>query len=527
MKVESVVIVGTGSSGWMTAALLSKMCPHLEIAIVEDPDGKPVGVGESTLGHFNLFLKLLDLKDEDWMPACNATYKNSIRFTNFREGKGEKFEYPFTTDWDYRFAPNGINSWSHFALLDPENFPPETFAQMFSDNTFLAEYNRQTRNEDNRLRSFRFDYDTAYHLDADLFGQYLKDNIAIPNGVKVLKGKVTGFQKESVSDPSIRYIILDYESAVFADLYIDCTGFNSMLLEGYMGQEYMSYDKKLANDSAWACRIPYENREEEMHNVTDCHAMKNGWAWNIPLWNRIGTGYCYSSRFCTKEEAKEEFIEHLGERGKEAELFHIDIKHGRRRTAWFKNVVGIGLSYGFLEPLESTGLLTTHENAIWLASVLSQRDGRVTSTDIAGYNYTVEYTIDSFSDFIAMHYAYSMRDDTPYWRYVTNICEYLPEAKSPHTPKHKTLIDWQTDTIAGRNWHQNMNGMVYIAAGMGYKSTASKDLMDADWHHKQWEEGWMDQVKDEFLQYKKDMIEYVKSLPTHYEFLRDEIYKTK
>ena len=88
MKVESVVIVGTGSSGWMTAVFLSKMCPHLEIAIIEDPDGKPVGVGESTLGHFNLFLKLLDLKDEDWMPACNATYKNSIRFTNFREGKG-------------------------------------------------------------------------------------------------------------------------------------------------------------------------------------------------------------------------------------------------------------------------------------------------------------------------------------------------------------------------------------------------------------------------------------------------------
>ena len=94
-------------------------------------------------------------------------------------------------------------------------------------------------------------------------------------------------------------------------------------------------------------------------------------------------------------------------------------------------------------------------------------------------------------------------------------------------PKHKTLIDWQTDTIAGRNWHFNMNGMVYIAAGMGYKSTPTKDLMDADFHHKGWEEDWMDEVRESFLQYKKDVIEYVKSLPTHYEFLRDEIYKTK
>lgn len=527
MKIESVVIVGAGSSGWMTAALLSKVCPHLEIAIVEDPDSKPIGVGESTLGHFNNFLRLLELKDEDWMPACNATYKNSIRFTNFREGKGESFEYPFTNGWDQTFAPHGLNTWSQAALLRPEDFPPETFAEFWTDNTFLAKYNRQTRNEDGRIRNFDFDYDTAYHLDAELFGQYLRDNIAIPNGVKVLTGRVTGYISESTSDPSLRYIILDHESAIFADLYIDCTGFRSLLLEDYMGQSFVPFKDKLVNDKAWATRIPYENREEEMHNVTDCHAMKNGWVWNIPLWNRIGTGYCYSSRFCTPEEAKEEFIEHLGERGKDAELFHIDIRHGKRQRAWVKNVVGIGLSYGFLEPLESTGLLTTHENAINLAFILNQRDGFVTQSDKDGFNYLCDYDIDSFVDFVAMHYAYSMRDDTPYWKHVVGRVQYFDNAMNDTKMKHGTWQDWMCDTVAGHNWFWNHNGIDYIMAGHGYKSTSSKAALMADLHRMKQDTTQIEKASEEFLQYKKDMVEYMKSLPTHYEFLRDEIYKTK
>ena len=302
MKIESVCIVGAGSSGWMAAALLSKLCPHLEIAIVVDESTKPVGVGESTLGHFNKFLQLLELKDEDWMPACNATYKNSIRFTNFREGKGEVFEYPFASYFDQTFAPNGLNTWGQLALIDPENFGPESFAEMFTDNTFLAEYNRCTKDEEGKLRAFDFNYDTAYHLDADLFGKYLRDNVAIPNGVQILEGHVTGYQPNGVNDGSLKYIILDKERAIFADLYIDCTGFRSQILERFASSQAMSYEKKLLNDKAWATKIPYEDKEKEMHNVTDCHAMKNGWVWNIPLWNRIGTGYCYSSKFCTKDE---------------------------------------------------------------------------------------------------------------------------------------------------------------------------------------------------------------------------------
>ena len=526
MKIESVAIVGGGSSGWMTAAALSKLCPQLEIALIEDPDTKTVGVGESTLGHINKFLQLLDLKDEDWMPACNATYKNSIRFTNFREGKGERFEYPFAPGLDGSFfsASDGIATWGKLANKYPEDFPPETFARFVCNNTYLADHNRFTKNEDGKIPNFNPVWDTAYHLDAELFGQYLKEKIALPNGVRHIQGKVTGYQKESTSNHNFKYIILDHETAIFADLYIDCTGFRSLLLGDYMGETFSPFSQKLANDKAMATRIPFENREEEMHNVTDCHAMKNGWVWNIPLWNRIGTGYCYSSRFCSKDEAEAEFREHLGERGKDADIFHIDIKHGKHVRAWANNCVGIGLSYGFVEPLESTGLLTTHENISNLVYLLNQRDGYVTQTERDGFNYVCDHQIEEFSDFVAMHYAYSMRTDTPYWRWCTQINNYMPQPLGPNKQKLSTWEDLSADMIANNKWYPNHNGISYIIAGHGIRPHSYDKLSEVLNQQINMTDDYYEKIREDWLQHDKNMVEYVKTLPTHYEYLRDKIY---
>jgi len=536
MKIKRVCIVGAGSSGWMAAALLSKLCPHLEIAIVEDKNTKSIGVGESTLGHFNRFLQLLELKDEDWMPACHATYKNSIRFTNFREGNGESFEYPFSRKFDDKFAPSGMTTWGQLALLDPHNFGPETFAEMFTDNTFLAKYNRCTYNQDGRLRSFYFKYDTAYHLDADLFGQYLKNKVAIPHGVNVIQGHVTGCQSVSTSDSTLEYIVLDYERKVYADLYIDCTGFKSEILEKFASSQFISYDKRLLNDSAFATQIPYVNKEEEMRNVTDCHAMNNGWVWNIPLWNRIGTGYCYSSKFCTRDEAEVEFRKHLGERGKNAKLSHINIKHGRHTEAWKYNVVGIGLAYGFLEPLESTGLLTTHENLIHLAYTLNMREGYITQVERDNYNCVVSEEIDHLSDFIAIHYAFSKRTDTPYWKEVTQNIHYYPTSTSEWQLKYDSIVNWGKDMYINHSYPHS--GVAYIAAGHGFNPIPSIDFLQFNLSRLESMcefmgkpnprtnsiEG-LNELKEQWLMYRSDVIRYVQSLPTHYQFLKEYIYK--
>ena len=188
MKVKKVAIIGGGSSGWMTAAALIKLCPHLDVELVESANIPTVGVGESTLGHINRYMNLIGLKDEDWMAACNATYKNSIRFTNFRNNNGTHFEYPFAENYDYTLdkSGKGLQAWSILSLFNPETFTPETFAQMFAmSNTMLATHNRQTKNKDGKLRHFDFKQDTAYHMDAIAFGQWLKDNICIPNSTSI------------------------------------------------------------------------------------------------------------------------------------------------------------------------------------------------------------------------------------------------------------------------------------------------------------------------------------------------------
>lgn len=531
MKVKTVTIIGGGSSGWMAAASLAKLCPHIELTVVESPDIKTVGVGESTLGHITKFLDLLGLTDEDWMAECNATYKNSIRFTNFRENDGSSFQYPFSLGFDYTDKPTGINAWSELAAVYPNEFSPDTFAEFYATvNTFLANKNKQTRNKNKRLRHFDFKWDTAYHVDAQLFGQYLKDKIAIPCGTKHILGEVASYSKTDKG--YIDKLFLMDGTILESDLWIDCTGFKSILLEGWMGSKFISFDTHLFNDSAWACRIPYENREKEMHNYTDCHALGNGWVWNIPLWNRIGTGYVYSSKFTSKEAAKQEFIKHLAttgskERAESAEMFHVDMRHGHRENAWVKNVVGVGLSYGFVEPLESTGLLTTHENIIKLVEILNRRNGFVSNTEREGFNFAVENEVIKFRDFVSQHYALSMRDDTRYWEYCTEHHNYCANLRSEYrlaNAQYYTLIG---NITLNRSYDPGFVAGLFIAAGMGVKPVSTKEIA---LHNGNTGIGTLSKadelqyVKRKFEEHRALVSAAVDALPSHYEFLKHEIY---
>jgi len=527
MKVKKVAIIGGGSSGWMTAAALVKLCPHLKVELVESPNIPTVGVGESTLGHINRYMQLIGLKDEDWMSACNATYKNSIRFTNFRKKDGTHFEYPFAAEYDYTFdkVGKGLNTWSILSLFHPDKFPPSTFSEMFAmSNTLLATYNRQTKNENGKLRHFDFRHDTAYHMDAIAFGQWLKDNICIPNGLKLTRANVIG--RDQDKRHNIERLLLDNGQMCYADLFIDCTGFKSMLLEGYMGVPFENFHSHLKNNMAWACRLPYGNdRKEKMHNVTDCQAMPNGWAWHIPLWNRIGTGYVFCKEFIQPKDALEEFKIHLKEMYPTADVDNatfkeIYIKHGRHAVAWQNNVVGIGLAYGFVEPLESTGLLTTHENIIKLCDLLNRRNGYTTKAERDVYNYSVNSDIEGFKEFVSMHYALSERTDTPYWRSVTQNTTYHPDMNNYFKPRLEQYLDVLYPMQQENNWNEYFQGNNYILAGLGIKPASTSKMIEIVGHNKED----YDAIADIFLKEKEQMTEYVKSLPTHYEFLKENIY---
>ena len=529
--INSITIVGGGSSGWMTAAAISKQLPNIKLTLVESPSIPVIGVGESTIGHINQFLHLLGLKDEDWMPHCNATYKTSIKFIDFREAPKEKphtFHYPFGR-FDLIDKPRGVMEWFLYRANNPD-VDPGNFAEFYHDSILMTDAGKLTKNEDRRIRGFNFEADTAYHMDATLFGNYLRDTICLPSGITHLVDTVSGVTQNE--DGSIKEILTENNGALVADLFIDCTGFKSLLLEQTLNVPFISFHDTLLNDSAIATVIPYIDIEKEIENYTSCTAIECGWVWNIPLWNRIGTGYVYSSKFATPEQAEEQFRRHLksnrmvcpdAARADAAEIRHIKIKHGTHARAWEKNVVGVGLANGFIEPLESTGLMLTHEAIIKLVATLTMRNGVVTQFDVDLFNHAFQEQIIGFKHFISQHYALSSRDDTLYWKHVTGEISYSSAMRDFMPEIYNSYPDLAYKQHRSRVYNADMSGIIYIAAGMGYNpmDAIHKQFLDTKYMENP---GYELEVRAVWEQHKEQVTAIINDLPTHYEFLRDNIH---
>lgn len=508
---RKICIVGGGSSGWMTAAALSKKFPKWDITLVESQHSKPLGVGESTLGHFNRYLDCLGIDDKDWMPSCKATYKLSIQFTNWKN-EGDVFQYPFG---DFDYSRGGFLDWYHIHNFFPEQFPDTTFAEFYNPVSYLAAANKMC-DEDPYFPNFSKQWSAAYHFDADQFGQWLRKNLCL--NVTHHYADISG---ASLNDKGeIAYLLDDEGYQYHADYFIDCTGFKSAILEGYMGVPFISFEDDLPNDSAVAARIPYTNRREQMSNTTDGYALGNGWVWTIPTWDRIGTGYVYSSKFCSQEQAEKEFRDHVKWDG---EVKHIKFRHGKHKFGWHKNVIGIGLSYGFLEPLESTGLFTTHENILRLVDTFERRNGKITQIDIDGYNHAVSYELEAMKEFVYMHYYLSPRDDTPYWRYYTERSPLTYEEMYDKVVRSPRLYQEFIHNFNIANAPKDLGGLVYIAAGLGYHPLTATDSIHTR-NRREYPQAEIESAARQFEKYKTSLERHVAKLPSHYDYLVKNIY---
>ena len=302
MQIRNVLIVGGGTAGWMTATALLQLCPHIQVSLIESKDQPIIGVGESTLGQINDFFALLDLTDEEWMKETGSTYKSNIRFTDFYK-KGETWDYPFGKSTIVNDLPHGWMSWFALNIEKPEKFTRDTFARSMNIIGHLAYANKLTRCD-----KFPFDHDTAYHMDAVKFGQWLRDNRC--QEVNHMYGHITGCVKDEHGNIAVLYA---RNKELKYDLYIDCTGFNSVLLEGLMKVPFKSFHVNeggcLLNDTAVTCHMPHEQPQIEVTNTTTCTAVDNGWIWDVPLWERSGCGYVHSKDFAKNPE--EELYQYL------------------------------------------------------------------------------------------------------------------------------------------------------------------------------------------------------------------------
>tara|TARA_Y100001968_G_scaffold319591_1_gene351360 strand:- start:8040 stop:9593 length:1554 start_codon:yes stop_codon:yes gene_type:complete len=513
-NVKNIIVLGGGSAGWMTASTLIKEYPDKEITVIESPDTPIVGVGESTIGGIKFWTTYLGIDDTEFFKYTDATYKLSIRFEDFYKKGDGGFHYPFGKSIFNSEAK--FNEWVLKKHIYPETHRSD-FATCFYPQMALVNNNKLFDNEKNEI-PFNFRENTAYHFDATKFGLFLKDRYCLPRGVKHI---IDDIKTVELNDNGIQSLNNKYK----ADLYFDCTGFKSLLLGKSLNEEFESYSDMLPNNSAWATRLPYNNKKEDINCYTNCTAIENGWVWQIPLWSRWGTGYVYSDKFVDDETALQEFKNHLDKKGQDysnAEFKKIKMRVGIHKRLWVKNVVGIGLAAGFIEPLESNGLFSVHEFIMRFIRN-AQRD-IITQWDRDNFTFQCKKWFRNFAEFVAMHYAMSNRDDTEYWRANSNK-EWEPSLVNL-TPANE-LGFFQAASLREYQNHFLGDGVDCIAYGMEwYPTEATHIKYQLGYDDKEFKDKFSNQIDK--LNKRKDAWDMaVKDKTSFYDYHKQKFYNDR
>jgi len=425
---KSVTIVGGGTAGWMTAAYLKKAAPSVNVTLVESATIRTIGVGEATFSTIKLFFDFLGLEEQDWMPSCNATYKLAIKFENWRKD-GAYFYHPFqryeTVD-GYNMAEWWLKlkqdeeAFDRACFTIPEICDRKLSPRFFDGSVFddkVQDYFAGGRRPKNSfLSDHKVQYPYAYQFDASLLAEFLK-GYAMRRGVKQVIDEVNDVNL--AEDGRIDHVVTQSHGAIHGDLFVDCTGFRGLLINQALKEPFISFSDSLLCDSAIALQVPSDIETDGIRPYTTATAMNYGWSWNIPLYGRVGTGYVYSSAFTSKEDAELEFRNHLGPVAEGLRANHIKIRVGRTRNSWVKNCIAIGLSSGFVEPLESTGIFFIQHG---IEELVSHLPGTTIDEEmVRSYNRVIAEGIDGVRDFLTLHYCTTERTDTEFWRAVKHV----------------------------------------------------------------------------------------------------------
>ena len=354
-------------------------------------------------------------------------------------------------------------------------------------------------------------YPYGYHFDATQLAEFLAQ-YSVRAGVRRVLDTVSNVELDSQGN--IRSVDTESHGPIEADLYVDCSGFKAILISGALHEPFISYANELPNDRAIAARIPYAPSGTDIDPYTTATALSAGWAWNIPLYHRLGTGYVYSSAFREPEDAEVEFRQHLGPKGSDIDVSHIRMRIGRSRNSWVRNCVAIGLSSGFVEPLESTGIFFIQHAVEELANHFPFQGDHKTKQ--LSYNAIVNACMDGIRDFLVIHYVASDRRDTDYWRSMEDL--------DPPPELAERLRIWKEYSPNIKNVPSQFHGFqVYsytcILFGLGYLPASIKPLL---------------YIKDETLGLRAFERKWrlaatlAKMLPSHREYLdhvRSEAYR--
>jgi hypothetical protein len=398
---NKILIVGGGTAGWMAASLLASRWQDCDISLVESKEVGIIGVGEGSTPHLKLFFDAINVADSEWMPRCNATYKNGITFDKWSSKKGfESYYHPFAAQTDDIFTVPLFykNIQARLQGYDVDAHP---------DNYFLETYLSQQNLGPLPAESFPFGVAYGYHFDSALLGKFLAEKFQA-QGVTRHFGNVSEVLLKN--DGSINSVQLEGGRELEADFFIDCSGFNALLIQKALKVNFKDFENNLFNDAAVV--IPTEITKH-IPVETKSTALKNGWAWKIPLQNRFGNGYVYSSAYISADEAEQELRDHLGLKDNTIHAKHLKMKVGAVEKHWTKNCLAVGLSQGFIEPLEATALGLSFNTISQFMHAFQQGNG--TNQYENAFNQDINARFDGVRDYIVCHYKVNQRNDSQYW----------------------------------------------------------------------------------------------------------------
>ena len=406
---RKVVILGGGTAGWMTAAALIRyLGARVDVVLVESEEIGIVGVGEATLPHLRHFIEQLGIDEADFMQATNATFKLGIDFQNF--GRiGDRYIHPFGT---YGREVGGV-PFHHFWLRQHGNDATANHAAIepYSIAIQAARAGRFARPDANASNGLGYGY--AYQFDATRFGPYLR-TYATARGVDRIEGKVQTVDRGT--DGDITGLCMSDGRKIMGDLFVDCSGFGSLLLGKTIDEPWEDWSRWLPCDRAAA--LPCTSPPGEIEPYTRAVAMPGGWRWRIPLQHRVGNGYVFSSAHVSDDEACAAILDSIEGRPL-ADPRILRFRAGRRRRSWVRNVVAIGLASGFLEPLESTSIYLV-QMAITQLVELFPLDV-ICDDDRIAFNTAVDMEYDRIRDFLILHYKATTRNDSSFWDHVRTM----------------------------------------------------------------------------------------------------------
>jgi len=406
--VRSICIVGGGTAGWLTAGIIAaRHRTDLQITLIESETIGIVGVGEGTWPTMRTTLKKIGISETEFFRQCNTSFKQGAKFARWTTGEPSDFYYhplvlpegfpsldlaPFWTKYseEHAQAPSFSNAVCYQEAVCELGLAPKLITS--PEYAGIANY--------------------AYHLDAGRFASFIREHCVANLGVRHVVDEVTGVGRTEGGD--IAYVETARSGRLSGDLFVDCSGFRALLLGQALEVPFVDCSDVLFIDRALAVQVPYENEQSNITPYTVSTAQKNGWVWDIGLQSRRGVGYVFSSKHTTTDAALGELRAYVGQEHDHLQPREIKITPGHRETFWKGNCVAVGLSGGFLEPLEASALVLIELSAEMISGLMPAT--RETMDIVARrFNETTRYRWDRIIDFLKLHYILSRRTDSAFW----------------------------------------------------------------------------------------------------------------